>query len=53
MTTGFQQQHMSFGPILKAAARPHQVGTKLKPDEGRELIVAPEKRSFAETRTSR
>jgi hypothetical protein len=31
MTTGFQQQHHEYGPILKAVARPQHVGAKLNP----------------------
>jgi hypothetical protein len=31
MTTGFQQQHHEYGPILKAVAKPQHVGAKLDP----------------------
>jgi hypothetical protein len=31
MTTGFQQQHHEYGPILKTVAKPQHVGTKLDP----------------------
>ena len=45
MTTGFQQQHHEYGPILKAVAKPQHVGAKLNPDRD------PVKRSAAEPAT--
>jgi hypothetical protein len=46
MTTGFQQQHHDYEPILKTAAKPQQVGAKLKPSEPAPVIPA-EPRSFS------
>lgn len=31
MTTGFDQQQTTFGPIVKTAPRPQTVGAKLPP----------------------
>jgi hypothetical protein len=45
MTTGFQQQHHEYGPILKAVAKPQHVGTKLSPAQ------EPAKRTNAESAT--
>jgi hypothetical protein len=45
MTTGFQQQHHEYGPILKAVAKPQHVGAKLYPAQ------EPVKRPAAESAT--
>ena len=40
MTTGFQQQQHSYGPILKAAAKPQHIGAKLPDQPARKQMGA-------------
>ncbi len=45
MTQGFEQQHTTFGPVLRTAPAPQTVGAKLPPAEQVEDRPA-EPRSF-------
>jgi hypothetical protein len=50
MTTGFQQQHQTSGPILKSAAKPQHVGAKLLDKEPKRPTAPRQPTSFKTTR---